>query len=164
LDGSLFLVRHLLILKEVMTSLDELRAREEGSGLSAAEKERERKRGLGSGRALEFGGIGGMSGGVLGASVSGGVTGVVDLLRSSSTLLTFPVWIETLTNMFTKTTSLLPEGLFASLGVTRGVESDMRGVKLVIPFSTTNHGPNSNCCHSMNPRISTIASERLAKT
>jgi hypothetical protein len=26
--------------------------------------------------------------------------------------------------MFTKTTSLLPEGLFASLGVTRGVESD----------------------------------------
>jgi len=78
-----------LILKEVMTSLDELRAREEGSSLSAAEKERERKRGLGSGKALEFGGIGGLSGGVLGASVSGGVTGVVDLPRSSSTLLTF---------------------------------------------------------------------------
>ena len=52
--------------------------------------------------------------------------------------------IETLTNMFTKTTSLLPEGLFASLGVTRGVESDMRGVKLVILFSTTNLRPNSD--------------------
>ena len=72
-----------------MTSLDELRAREEGSGLSAAEKERERKRGLGSGKALEFSGIGGMSSGVLGASVSGGVTGVVDLPYSLSTLLIF---------------------------------------------------------------------------
>ena len=39
--------------------------------------------------------------------------------------------LETLTNMLSKTTSLLPEGFFASLGVTRGVESDMRGVKLV---------------------------------
>lgn len=36
LDGCLFLVRHLLILKEVIGSLDELRMREEGpaSGLS----------------------------------------------------------------------------------------------------------------------------------
>ena len=33
--------------------------------------------------------------------------------------------------MLSKTTALLPEGLFASLGVTRGVESDMRGVKMV---------------------------------
>ena len=33
--------------------------------------------------------------------------------------------------MFNKTTSLLPEGLFASLGVSRGVEGDLRGVKLV---------------------------------
>jgi len=82
-----------LTLKEVMTSLDELKAREEGSGLSAAEKERERKRGLGSGKALDFGGIGGMSGGVLGTSVSGGVTGVVDLPRSLSTLLTFSVCV-----------------------------------------------------------------------
>ena len=61
-----------------MTSLDELRAREEGSGLSAADKERERKRGLGSSKALEFSGIGGMGSGVLGASVSSGVTGVLD--------------------------------------------------------------------------------------
>jgi len=37
-----------------------------------------------------------------------------------------------LSNMFTKTTSLLPEGLFASLGVSRGVEGDLRGVKLDI--------------------------------
>ena len=38
--------------------------------------------------------------------------------------------------MFTKTTSLLPEDLFAPVGVTRGVESNMRGVKLVISFCT----------------------------
>lgn len=36
--------------------------------------------------------------------------------------------------MFNKTTSLLPEGLFASLGVSRGVEGDLRGVKLVSGF------------------------------
>jgi hypothetical protein len=36
--------------------------------------------------------------------------------------------------MFNKTTSLLPEGLFASLGVSRGVEGDLRGVKLVSIF------------------------------
>lgn len=138
--------------------------REEGSGLSAAEKERERKRGLGSSKALEFSGIGGLSAGVLGAGVGGGVTGVLDWLFSLLTLLTFSVCIETLTNMFTKTTSLLPEGLFASLGVTRGVESDMRGVKLVLLFSTTNPHPNSNSYHSGNPRISTTVSEKLAKT
>jgi len=33
--------------------------------------------------------------------------------------------------MLSKTTSLLPEGLFASLGVTRGVESGMCGVELM---------------------------------
>ena len=66
--------------------------------------------------------------------------------------------------MFTKTTSLLPEGLFASLGVTRGMESDMRGVKLVISFSITNHRPNSNSYYFTIPRISIIASEKLAKT
>ena len=36
--------------------------------------------------------------------------------------------------MFNKTTSLLPEGLFASLGVSRGAEGDLRGVKLVSTF------------------------------
>ncbi|KAF8965587.1 Sec34-like family-domain-containing protein [Flammula alnicola] len=69
LDGSLFLVRHLVILKEVIGSLEELKLRDE-------------------------------------VSSSG---------------------LETLTNMLSKTTSLLPEGLFASLGVTRGPETDMRG-------------------------------------
>jgi len=45
--------------------------------------------GLASSKALEFVGIGSMSGGVLSASVSGGVTGAVDLSRSLSTLQTF---------------------------------------------------------------------------
>ena len=40
-----------------------------------------RRRRVSGGKALEFGGTGSMSGGVLGASVSGGVTGVVDLPR-----------------------------------------------------------------------------------
>jgi len=62
-----------------MTSLEELRAREEGSGVGAAEKDRERKRSLGSSKALEFSGIGGMSGGVLGTVGGGAVTGVLDL-------------------------------------------------------------------------------------
>lgn len=74
-----------------MTSLDELRAREEGSGLSAAEKERERKRGLGSSGALEFSGIGGMSAGVLGAGVGGGVTGMLDRSYPLLNLLIFSV-------------------------------------------------------------------------
>ena len=39
--------------------------------------------------------------------------------------------LASLSQMFNKTTSLLPEGLFASLGVSRGVEGDLRGVKLV---------------------------------
>lgn len=38
---------------------------------------------------------------------------------------------ETLTNMLSKTTSFLPEGLFASLGVTSGIDNDLRGVKMV---------------------------------
>jgi hypothetical protein len=103
-----------------------------------------------------------MSDGVVGASVSGDVTSVVDLPRSLSTLLT--VCIETLTNVFTKTTSLLPKGLFAPVGVTRSVESDMSGVKLVILFYTTNHYQNSDSDHSTNIRISTITSEKVAKT
>ena len=128
-----------------MMSLNELRAREEGSGLSTVEKERERWRGLASSNALEFGGVGGMSGGVLGAWCC------YRCGRSTSFVVDFSVCIETLMNMINtiiKTTSLLPGGLFASLGVTRGVESDMRGVKLAISFSTTNHHPNSNCYQS----------------
>ena len=88
---------------------------------------------MGSSKALEFGGIGSTSGGVLGGSVSGGVTGVVDLSRSLSTLLT----VYRGTEHVHKATSLLPEGLFASLGLTRGIESDVQGVNLVISFSTT---------------------------
>lgn len=42
--------------------------------------------------------------------------------------------LASLSLMFNKTTSLLPEGLFASLGVSRGVEGDLRGVKLVSIF------------------------------
>ncbi|KAF9526898.1 Sec34-domain-containing protein [Crepidotus variabilis] len=81
LDSALFLVRHLLILKEVLAS-------------------------------LEFGGLSAPT--LVGAG--GGMT-------------------ETLTNMFNRTTSLLPEGLFASLGVTRGPESDLRGVRIEIDQS-----------------------------
>jgi hypothetical protein len=40
----------------------------------------------------------------------------------------------------------------------------MRGVKLVILFYTTNHCRNSDSDHSTNIRISTLASEKLAKT
>ena len=42
--------------------------------------------------------------------------------------------LASLSLMFNKTTSLLPEGLFASLGVSRGVDGDLRGVKLVSIF------------------------------
>jgi len=92
LDGCLFFVRHLLILKEVMHNLEaDLRQRDDGRGF---------ERSLGSSKAMEF-------------ASSGGVT-------------------ASLSNMFNKTTSLLPEGLFASLGVSRGVEGDLRGVKLDI--------------------------------
>jgi len=65
--------------------------------------------------------------------------------------------------MLSKTTSLLPEGLFASLGVTRGVESDMRGVKLVSSLYAVNHHPNFDITHFTNVRISTIASEKLVR-
>ncbi|KAF9559048.1 Sec34-domain-containing protein [Agrocybe pediades] len=112
LDGALFLVRHTLILKEIWASLDAQRAdAEEGiAGGSTSKKglDVSGRSGLASGRALEFG--------VSAAATGGGVT-------------------ETLTNMLSKTTALLPESLFASLGVTRGVESDMRGVKMDIDFT-----------------------------
>lgn len=76
LDGSLFLVRHLLILKEVISSLDESRLREEGSGLRTAEKERD-KWAMSSARASEFGGLGA----VRGALVGGGVTGAFFFIK-----------------------------------------------------------------------------------
>jgi hypothetical protein len=46
----------------------------------------------------------------------------------------FDEGLASLSLMFNKTTSLLPEGLFASLGVSRGIEGDLRGVKLVSIF------------------------------
>jgi hypothetical protein len=102
LDGHLFLVRHLLIMKEVLSSLElDLRGRDDESDVVSPKVKTPT-----TSRTLEFGGISATVGGV------GGVT-------------------ETLTNMFNKTTSLLPEGLFASLGVTRGPDADFRGVKLV---------------------------------
>ncbi|PPQ97816.1 hypothetical protein CVT26_012916, partial [Gymnopilus dilepis] len=117
LDAALFLVRRLLILKEVWASLAE---EEEALG-GARLVEKERKTGLKSPRVLEMGGslMGGVvSPGGVGPAAGRGVT-------------------ETLTNMLSKTTSLLPEGLFTLLGVMRGVgpETDMQGIKLDIGHS-----------------------------
>ena len=114
LDAALFLVRHLLILKEVLASLEvDLRAREDeegssegGFGRGAGASGSGSLRTPTTSRALEFAGVSSAVG-------AGGMT-------------------ETLTNMLSRTTSLLPEGLFASLGVTRGVETDLRGVKMDI--------------------------------
>ena len=57
--------------------------------------------------------------------------GVIDSDKGSNIL-------ALLSNMFNKTTLLIPEGFFASLGVSRGVEGDLRGVKLVCVFCPTN--------------------------
>ena len=107
LDGALFLVRHLLILKEIHASLEsDLRSRaaeEPDTIVSFGNMDVKTPT---TSRTLEFGGI----------SATVGVGGVT----------------ETLTNMISKTTSLLPEGLFASLGVARGPDSDLRGVKMVM--------------------------------
>jgi hypothetical protein len=100
LDGHLFLVRHLLILKDVLSSLElDLRGRDDESDFVSA-------KGPTTSRTLEFG---------VNSATVGGVGGVT----------------ETLTNMLNKTTSFLPDGLFASLGVTRGPDTDFRGVKIV---------------------------------
>ncbi|CAA7260828.1 unnamed protein product [Cyclocybe aegerita] len=127
LDGALFTVRHLLILKEILASLEaDLKERSDEDGIGSGGGRTTSiggssnatgggllsPRGPSTGRAVEFGSLGV----TVGSSVSGGVA-------------------ETLTNMLTKTTSYLPEGLFASLGVTRGAESDLRGVKLEIDAS-----------------------------
>jgi len=95
LDGYLFLVRHLLIMKEVLSSLElDLRGRDDESDVVSTKVKTPM-----TSISATVGGVGGMT--------------------------------ETLTNMFNKTTSLLPEGLFASLGVARGPDSDFRGVKIV---------------------------------
>lgn len=107
LDGALFLGRHLLILKEIHASLEsDLRSRAaEEADTVVSFGNTDVKTPTTSSRTLEFGGI----------SATVGVGGVT----------------ETLTNMINRTTSLLPEGLFASLGVARGPDSDLRGVKMV---------------------------------
>ena len=98
LDGCLFFVRHMLILKEIMYNLEvDLRQRDEG-------KEIER-----SSRAVEVG----LTGGVTGASVLFFFFIVFWVLESDEGFL------ASLSNMFKKTTSLLAEGLFASLEVSR---------------------------------------------
>lgn len=62
-------MRHLLILKEVILNLDDLKQREEGLG--TAEKAKD-KRGLPtSARTTEFGGLGTVTG-----TLGGGVTGM----------------------------------------------------------------------------------------
>ncbi|KAJ3525095.1 hypothetical protein NMY22_g10717 [Coprinellus aureogranulatus] len=93
LDGSLFLVRHLLILKEVARRV----------GLSTS--------GVVDASAQEKSGGSGVLGSppAAGALSPGGVAG-------------------TLTTMLNRTTSILPEGLFASLGVPRADEN-LRDVK-----------------------------------
>jgi hypothetical protein len=122
LDGCLFLVRHLLILKEVIGSLDELRMREDGpiSGPSEWSKDGRKISGT-SPRPPD------LSSTMRGALSGGGVTGEFAIAFPGQ--ITTENRAETLTNMLNRTTSLLPEGLFASLGVTRGPENDMRGVK-----------------------------------
>ncbi|TFK18300.1 Sec34-domain-containing protein [Coprinopsis marcescibilis] len=107
LDGDLFLVRHLLILKDVAKNLE---------GESISQGSYSQKDGhigafpnspmrSGMMRTPSASGFG------LASDVvpAGGVTG-------------------TLTTMFNRTTAILPEGLFASLGVSRGDES-IRGAK-----------------------------------
>ncbi|KAF6744945.1 COG3 protein [Ephemerocybe angulata] len=92
LDGSLFLVRHLLILKEVARRV----------GLSTSGNVSESVSGKGnSGMLTPTMGVASVPG--------GGMTG-------------------TLTTMLNRTTSILPEGLFASLGVPRADEN-LRDVK-----------------------------------
>lgn len=65
LDGALFLVRHMLILKEVWASLEEMKVKEEGGPGSAGVgmKSPTLGMGLGSARGLDFGlGAGGVTG------------------------------------------------------------------------------------------------------
>ncbi|RXW24322.1 hypothetical protein EST38_g1510 [Candolleomyces aberdarensis] len=96
LDGSLFLVRHLLILKEV--------ARRVGlaTNLGNADHGAQPTPPVKSGSASGF--LSPVYGGTGAISPAGGVTG-------------------TLTTMLNRTTSILPEGLFASLGVPRADEN-----------------------------------------
>ncbi len=105
LDGALFLVRHLLILKDILVNLEsDLRNRTDENGAGGGYGDVMRKTST-KRTTLEFGGLSATVGGA-------GVT-------------------ETITNMLSKTTALLPEGLFASLGVTSGLDNDLRGVKTV---------------------------------
>jgi hypothetical protein len=124
LDAALFLVRHLLILKDILVSLEsDLRNRtdENGAGYGDVMRKTSTKR--------EFGGL---------STTVGGPSGVT----------------ETITNILSKTTSLLPEGLFASLGVTSGIDNDLRGVKMVrfVSYLTVHLGYRSELTKSLRRR------------
>ncbi|EAU90936.2 COG3 protein [Coprinopsis cinerea okayama7 len=102
LDGHLFLVRHLLILKDVAKSLE---------GESTNGQQKDISVGAFPSTPVKSAGMRtpGVSGfGAAEPASSGGVTG-------------------TLTTMLNRTTAILPEGLFASLGVSR--DESIRGAK-----------------------------------
>lgn len=128
LDGCLFLVRHLLILKEVIGSLDELRMREEGLASGPSDWSRDGRKISGTSPRPD---LSTMRSGLTG----GGVTGDFEFSIGFLERVTTNNAAETLANMLNRTTSLLPEGLFASLGVARNPENDMRGVKQEIDHS-----------------------------
>lgn len=98
LDGALFLVRHLLILKDMLVSLEsDLRSRADENG----------------------------GGDVMGSTFTKSIYPTVGVTGGVT---------ETISNMLSKTTSLLPESLFASLGAAGGLDNDLRGVKMVKYF------------------------------
>jgi len=87
LDGELFLVRHLLILKEVANNLD----------LAGGETQRQ--------------------------TGQGGVTGKYMLGCIQKSVADCQTRTDALASIFNRTTALLPDALFASLGMPRGYES-----------------------------------------
>lgn len=85
LDAQLFLVRHLLILKEITQNMDLVQREVEPN--------------------IDF----------------AGVTGMLNFLKCF--YVTYCSHPDTLASMLSKTTSLLPDALFASLGMPRSGES-----------------------------------------
>lgn len=109
LDGSLFLLRHLLVLKEVIGDF------ELGGGSSGV---------AGSSTTLGL--------------VGGGVTGKFLLVQEEWVCRLTDLFSDTLANLLTRTSGLLPlpQGLFGTLGVgAHGERGDLRYV-CRIPFAT----------------------------